>query len=45
MAIFHLPQFDHEPFWQYLSRFTDHCAQYVHFMHKNGKYTMLCSRG
>ena len=34
MAIFHLPQFEHEPFWQYLSRLNDYCAQYVHFMYE-----------
>ena len=31
MAIFHLPQFEHEPFWQYLSRLNDYRAQYVLF--------------
>ena len=35
MAIFHLPQFQHEPFWQYLSRFNDYRAQHVHFMYDN----------
>ena len=32
MAIFHFPQFEHEPFWQYLSRLNDYRAQYVHSM-------------
>ena len=31
MAIFHLPQFGHEPFWHYLSRLNDYHAQYVLF--------------
>jgi len=30
MAIFYLPQFKHEPFWQYLSWLNDYRAQYVH---------------
>ena len=34
MAIFHLPQFEHEPFWQYLSRLNDYHAQYVHFTYE-----------
>ena len=34
MAIFHLPQFEHEPFWQYLSRLNDYRAQYVHFTYE-----------
>ena len=32
MAVFHLPQFDHESFWQHLSGLNDYYAQYVHFM-------------
>jgi len=31
MTIFHLPQFEHEPFWQYLSRLNDYHPQYVLF--------------
>jgi len=34
MVIFHLPQFEHEPFLQYLSRLNDYCAQYTHFMYE-----------
>jgi len=34
MAIFHLPQFEHEPFRLYLSRLNDYCAQCVHFMYE-----------
>jgi len=34
MVIFHLPQFEHEPFRQYLSRLNDYHAQYVHFMYE-----------
>jgi len=34
IAIFHLPQFEHEPFWQCLSRLNDYCAQYVHFTYE-----------
>ena len=34
MAIFHLPQFERGPFWQYLSRLNTFCAQYVHFMYE-----------
>ena len=42
MAIFRFPQFEHEPFWQYLSRLNDFRTQYVHLCMKNGKYAMLC---
>jgi len=28
MGIFHLPQFEHEPFWHYLSRLNDYHAQH-----------------
>jgi len=31
---FHLHQFEHEPFWQYLSRLNDYRAQHVHFMYE-----------
>jgi len=34
MAIFHLPQFEHQPFWRYLSRLNDYPAQYMHFIYK-----------
>jgi len=34
MVIFHLPQSEHEPFWQYFSRLNDYRAQYVHFMYE-----------
>jgi len=34
MAIFHLLQFEYEPFWQYLSRLNGYHAQYVHFTYK-----------
>jgi len=34
MAIFHFPQFQHEPFWQYLSRLNDYRAQYMLSMYK-----------
>ena len=30
MAIFHFSQFEHETFWQYLSRLNDYRAQYAH---------------
>jgi len=33
MTIFHLPQFEHEPFWRYLSQLNDYHAQYVHFVY------------
>ena len=45
MAIFRLPQFDHEPFLQYLSRLNDYRAQYMHFIMKNEKFAMMCLRG
>ena len=45
MAIFHSPQFEREPFWQYLSRLNDYPAQYVHVMYEKWKYVMLCLRG
>ena len=34
MAIFHLPQFEHESFWHDLSRLNDYRAQYVHFTYE-----------
>ena len=34
MATFHLPQFGHEPFWQYLYGLNDYRAQYLHFMYE-----------
>ena len=34
MAIFDFPQLKREPFWQYLSRLHDYCAQYVYFMYE-----------
>jgi len=34
MAIFHLPQFEHEPFWQYVSRLNNYLAQYVLFKYE-----------
>jgi len=37
VAIFHLPQFEHEPFWQYLSRLNDYRAQYMHFIYEKWK--------
>ena len=37
MAIFHFPQFEHEPFWQYLSRLNDYRVQYVLFMYEKWK--------
>ena len=32
MAIFHFPQYEHEPFWQYLSRLNAYRAQFAHSM-------------
>jgi len=37
MAIFYLPQFEHEPFWRYLSRLNDYRAQYVLFEYAKWK--------
>jgi len=34
MVIFHLSQFEHEPFCQYLSRLNDYRAQYVLFQYE-----------
>jgi len=34
MTFFHLSQFEYEPFWQYVSRLNDYCAQYVYFMYE-----------
>jgi len=45
MTIFHLPQFEQEPFWQYLSRLNDYCAQYVHVMYEKWEiYDVLLER-
>ena len=27
MPVFNFPQYEHEPFWSYLSRLNDYCAQ------------------
>ena len=45
MAIFHLPQFEYEPFWQYLPRLNDYRAEHVHFMYEKWEFAMLCLRG
>jgi len=37
MTIVHLPQFEHETFWQYLSRLNDYRAQYVYFTYEKWK--------
>jgi len=45
MAIFHLPQFDHEPFVPYLFKMNDYCAKYVYLTYKkNDKYAILYAR-
>ena len=45
MVIFHLPQFEHEPFWQYLSRLNYYRAQYVHFMYEKWKTCDVVLKG
>jgi len=45
MAVFHLPQFEYEPFWQYLPRLNDYRAEHVHFMYEKWEFAMLCLRG
>jgi len=45
MVICHLPQFEQEPFWQYLSRLNDYRAQYVHFMHEKLKIYNVALEG
>jgi len=43
--IFHLPQFEHEPFWQYLSRLNYYRTQYVHFVYEKWKTcNVACER-
>ena len=37
MVIFHLPQFKHKPFLQYLSRRNDYRGQYAHFLYEKWK--------
>jgi len=44
VAIFHLPQSEHESFWQYLPRLNNYLAQYGISCMKNWKYAMLCLR-
>ena len=34
MPVFHFPQYEHEPFWRYLSRFNDYRAQLTHNFEK-----------
>jgi len=45
MAILHLPQFEHECFWQYLSRLNDHCARYVHFTYEKWEICNVVHKG
>ena len=45
MAIFHLAQFEHEPFWQHLFRLNDYHTQYVHFMYEKGERCKVALEG
>jgi len=45
MGIFHLPQFGHEPFWQYFPRLNDYRALYVHFMYEKWKINNVVLEG
>jgi len=45
MAIFYLHQFEHKPFWQYLSRLNDYHAQYMHFMYEKWKICNVVVEG
>ena len=45
MAIFHFPQFEHEPFWQYLSRLNDSRDQYVLSMYKKWEICAVVLEG
>jgi len=45
MAIFHLPQFEHGPFWQYLTRLNDYHAQYVHFTYEKWEICNIVLEG
>jgi len=45
MANFHLPQFEHEAFWQYSSRLNNYCAQYVHFTYAKWKICNVMLEG
>ena len=42
---FHLPQFEHELFLQYLSRLNDYCAQYMHSMYEKWKICNVVLEG
>jgi len=45
MAIFHISQVKHEPFWQYLSRLNDYHSQCVHFKYKKWKICNVVHEG
>ena len=45
MAIFHLPQFEHEPFWQYLSGLNYYHPQYVHFTYEKWEMCKVVLEG
>ena len=45
MTIVHLPQFEHETFWQYLSRLNDYRAQYVYFTYEKWKICNVVLEG
>jgi len=45
MVVFHLPQFEHEPFWQYLSILNDYHAQYVHFIYEKWEICNVVLKG
>jgi len=45
MTIFHLPQFKHEPFWQYLSLLNDYRAQYVLFEYEKWEICDVVLKG
>ena len=45
MAIFYFPQFEHEPFWQSLSRLNDYHVQNVHSMYEKWEICDVALKG
>jgi len=45
MAIFHYPQFEHERFWQYLSKLSDYRAQNVRSMYEKWEICDVALKG
>ena len=43
MVMFYLPQFEHEPYWQYLSRLNDYRALHMDFTYEKMTNIECCA--